>query len=1168
MNKVFVSLYLLFSSLAFASSEEVTHDSLIKIGVPTGAQQPFWGGSTKLPSGILHDMTSLFAKFSNSRVEYIEVQSISDAYKALNDGRIDLTMNYRSQSQVKDPALKYYPLYRETVVGWIYPGYTNTPNNELRWACTSNSAFCKILEELNWNFIKTETANSITKLILEKDANAAIGPYNSFIYYFKNNEAKDQSIVFDRRFGSVTADLITRKNNIKINKKVKDFIKKLDGISESEFKSIKNKYHIESDIFNKWYKKEKEITIKYDLSTNLFPYSFYNKNTGEYEGVIHDIFKKISKLTPLKFEFVHYDDISDKYLLRNHIIDVIPMIRRLDNTYNDYIYTSDFINVDFAKIINLNTNTSDITGILDIFGYSKNVLRENLKTYKSIEKIIHDLKIGKIKTAYINQQLLEELYYNGEFRDFDIITEKSNNEFNIKVPMLLRTEDKHLKSLLNDAFNMIPQSEMNTILSRYNKFDYQIGYQKKQVEIIALAIAIVTLLTLLFFYISVSKLKKKADGEKIKSSLSDAQTKWLYDIIDHIPNAVCINDNEKVILSNTYFKKLVHYFNFEDEECLLKYILEEASFISNNKSSQSITLTTMDLKKYYDVVNGSISGYLDKIELRMLHLTDVTVQKEKEKALIKLNKTSELLLQQKKQFLAIVSHELRTPISGIVGMIELLEQRSHSDLEEKMLKNALSSANKLNLLVNDILDFSKIDAKQLKISPEDTNIAIELSAVIQSFENLALRKGLTFKIDWEPSAFITYHIDILRVSQIISNVLSNAIKFTDEGLIALKIRTLNNQLSFSIKDTGIGMTIEEQQHLFDPFAQAQDSIARKYGGTGLGMAIVRNLVELMQGTISVNSLSEVGTTVNISLFAESRETIIPKASQTLEVNNVQLSTWLEVLGINHLLITPDLEKNKRINFYPSKIFELFDKKPMLTDNKIKPQLSGHVLVVEDDPLNRNVFKMQLDSLNLVNSLVKSGKEAIEFINKTPKIDVIISDYHMPGMNGFELANYIRRSEKEYAHIPIIICTADNTEDVKNKAFKVGINSILYKPYSIMVLTEKIYELLPDKGNVIDTKNLTNLPSVKTWLQKFERGDQTAMIEAIIESLSTAVTALRDEGQCTKTIAHRLKGALGTLELFDIVQICNELELAPDNITLKNLLISQLETLIFEAKELK
>ncbi|WP_305816438.1 hybrid sensor histidine kinase/response regulator [Photobacterium leiognathi] len=548
----------------------------------------------------------------------------------------------------------------------------------------------------------------------------------------------------------------------------------------------------------------------------------------------------------------------------------------------------------------------------------------------------------------------------------------------------------------------------------------------------------------------------------------------------------------------------------------------------------------------------------------MLLLSDVTIQKEKEKMLVDLHKASEMLLQQKKQFLAVISHELRTPISGIVGMIELLEQRKHDNIESKMLRNALTSANKLKLLVDDILDFSKLDAEQLRITLEDTNVSIDLCEVIKSFENLALRKGLMFKVDWEPSPYLNYHVDILRISQVISNVLSNAIKFTDNGLITIKIKTLPDRLIFSITDTGIGMTPEEQRVLFDPFIQAQDSIARKYGGTGLGMAIVKNLIELMNGTISVKSQPEVGTTVEIIIFADSRHVTIPQIKEVLETNDQKLALWFKALSIDYLLTKSETYTNKKNNCYPSKVFELLEKQSVKSNDhvKVNTQLTGHVLVVEDDPLNRHVFKMQLDSLNLSSSLVNSGIEAIQFISNN-SIDVIISDYHMPGMNGFEFATHIRTSKESYAQTPIIICTADNSEEVKTHASKIGINSILYKPYSITDLTEQLNGLL----SYSDNDNLSNSPNLKSWFQKFEHGNQTLMAQAIIESLSTGVTALKDENQCTKSAAHRLKGAVGALELHDIAFLCSQLESTPDNINIKNQLLNQIESLISEAKKI-
>ncbi|MEF1305533.1 HAMP domain-containing sensor histidine kinase, partial [Vibrio owensii] len=239
----------------------------------------------------------------------------------------------------------------------------------------------------------------------------------------------------------------------------------------------------------------------------------------------------------------------------------------------------------------------------------------------------------------------------------------------------------------------------------------------------------------------------------------------------------------------------------------------------------------------------------------------------------------------------VISHELRTPIAAMLGLMELLEQDLDRPESKELLKSAMLSAERLQLHVNDILDFSKVDANQLQLDVHSGNVYEELGSSLRSFEKAVEQKALAFEVNWQPTPYALVNLDWLRVNQIINNLLSNAVKFTDKGKISVNIHVYTNELVFCVQDTGCGMSKAQLDALFQPFVQGDKSISRRFGGTGLGMSIVKKLVDIMTGTIEVNSKQGKGTEITVRL---------PMTSQPLDLTGMgpiytedkQIHRWL------------------------------------------------------------------------------------------------------------------------------------------------------------------------------------------------------------------------------------------------------------------------------------
>jgi len=373
----------------------------------------------------------------------------------------------------------------------------------------------------------------------------------------------------------------------------------------------------------------------------------------------------------------------------------------------------------------------------------------------------------------------------------------------------------------------------------------------------------------------------------------------------------------------------------------------------------------------------------------------------------------------KSRFLAMMSHELRTPMTGVLGMADLL-LLSGLDAQQKDLMNILTrSAKSLMDLLNDILDFSKIEAGQLEFE----SIPFRLSEVIEDVRNLftpvASGKGLTLEAQLPPTYLDVVIGDPKRLRQVLSNLVSNAVKFTEAGSIVVHLRqeTLSEgkvALHFRVTDTGIGMAPGNVQNLFQPFVQGDVSTSRKYGGTGLGLAICRHLVKGMGGDISVQSAFGQGSTFSFSVMVGHDRTARP---MRLVAQNEALAAQTAAQGAS----------------------------------------GRSILVAEDNETSRYLILLMLGRLGHTVHVVNDGAQALAAAQEKP-YDIILMDMQMPVMDGVDATRAIRALETSVAKIPIIALTADVIGDHQGTYIKAGVNVVVGKPVDWTVLNGEIARL--------------------------------------------------------------------------------------------------------------
>ena len=547
---------------------------------------------------------------------------------------------------------------------------------------------------------------------------------------------------------------------------------------------------------------------------------------------------------------------------------------------------------------------------------------------------------------------------------------------------------------------------------------------------------------------------------------------------------------------NTW-SKLVHPDDVEMANLQIqKFITGEAPTYENEQRAMHKDGT------YHWYLNRAIIADKDEngIATRLIGtVADITNRKKNELELIKAKEMAEGSAKAKRLFLANMSHEIRTPMNAILGLSEQLRSSLLHPDQEFLINIINDAARSLQVLIDDILDFSKIEEGKLSLEYIDFDLHEQVRRIISMLLHKAQEKNISIRMEFDWKIAHIVKGDPNRLSQILINIVGNAIKFTREGYVLVTCRLQETHekkqlITFTVSDTGVGMTEESLANIFTEFYQEDQSIARKFGGTGLGLSISKNLVELMGGDITIESKKHIGTQVHITIPFEMSE-----------------HKYLPFVRIEDA-INKKVFKNKKI------------------------------LLVEDNKVNRIVASIILKKMNMKIDEAENGKVAL-YYTQEHEYDLILMDLQMPEMDGITATRIIRENNIQ---TPIIALTANAVHDELEELLEKGFNSYLVKPFEEKKLLLKIQEQLEtpeDKANVL-LERTAPAKKERNSIRKsilLSGGGNEAMLSVLVDALklelnealeSLQIALATNDAVFIKKIAHKQKSMLLSLDIND------------------------------------
>jgi len=874
-------------------------------------------------------------------------------------------------------------------------------------------------------------------------------------------------------------------------------------------------------------------TVRVVINEAYAPLTFFDAS-GNFRGVTADLLDLVRLRTGLKFQVSHAPSMNDMMnRVMNGQADLIGAMIPSDERENSFNFSRPYLDNSFVLVTRKQTsspaNLEQLQGkrvALTLGSPVLEYLRQQSPQIYPVEvdnpsQALDMLAHGRVEGA-ITSLLSASYYLSSRALNDSLQMRVTVGNEPARIAMATARNATELSGILDKALSSIAPEDLMVINNRWRSYipashgawqDYQLlVYQ------IVIGAGLLLLGSLAWNAWMRRQIKQR---ERAERALND-QFEFMSALVNGTPHPIYVRDRDGLlkICNESYLAA----FDAQREEVIGKSILDgvlsdtdEARDYAEDYQrvmeqdtplvvDRSLHIGDRHLTIYHWIlpfrdslgkVQGIIGGWIDISDRRQL-IEELQTAKD----------LADDANRAKSTFLATMSHEIRTPMNAVIGMLELaLKRADQGQLDRPAIEVAYSSAKDLLELIGDILDIARIESGRLSLSPERANLRQLVESVVRVFDGLARQKSLTLALDLDASINTDVLIDPMRFKQILSNLISNAIKFTEQGQIKISLQSEDGaapqqlRVHVTIHDSGIGISQEDQQRLFEPFAQVDNSGQLARTGAGLGLVICRSLCEMMGGTLTLDSQPGHGTRIDM----------------TLDLTTLE---GLEVSG-------PPRES---------------------TPHTLRPL---NILIVDDHPANRLLLFEQLCFLGHHCEMAVNGAQGLQRW-RNGDFDLVIADCNMPVMNGYDLTRGIRDQERDdsRAHCTVLGFTANAQAEEIQRCREAGMDDCLFKPISLTALNDRLSKVSPLAHPAPAQDPEAFAPDSITALTGGREGMSRRLIEQLIVSNvddRQELAALMPEGnrQLLRDIGHKIRGAARIISARHVIQMCEALEHACD-----------------------